>query len=763
MKKDNKNIRMLAYIFILFAVILSLAIILMQVLYFEKRAQKVALSNGLSKMIERESVLKSYLDTVDTTLVSLRESIFFQNYLNNPNEIEGIEELFIDFAKSNKEFMQVRYIDALGMEKIRIQRNQFGEEAEICPESELQDKSQRYYFIDSKTKPLEQSWFTTLDLNVEEGEIQNPYVPTLRAIFPLENKDGFDGILIINYFAQPLIDELTNTPLYDMILCDNSGFVIYHYDYKEGNHDKCWGNSLESQYNISKEFPVIDEQILENPVLEKDNMVSRHFDVPLENGLVMILQLRQSYLIEEENRTVREYSTIFIIVFLFSIVLTYLIIKIFGRVFLNLDKVKQLNESLKMASEIAKIGFFEFKPKNQEIYWYKGIEEVFEEATTDKVMSFSQFLLYIPEEDKGIFLKELQHSIDNRVELFVSHRLKSKDGGIKYVEERVKHGYDHNGNHIKSVGSIYDISSLKEIQKELEDNKLRWQFAVEGNKDGLWDWQLENDEIYFSDQCFIMLGYFKDEVKITLENWRNFVHPEDKDSMTKDIQAYINGTTDVYSSEYRLLCKDGTYLWVRDRGLVIEKNKDGSPKRLIGTITDITEYVEILKKLKAQSYIDVLTQLENRKAYIEKLSGLLEQFKRYGITFSIALLDIDFFKTINDTYGHSAGDIVLRQLGKLLKNNVRENDDVFRIGGEEFIIIAIGIEKESAVAFAEKIRKIIAKELKSEIVGNREITVSIGVTDVQIGDTIDTIFSRADKYLYAAKDKGRNKVVSDPK
>lgn len=171
------------------------------------------------------------------------------------------------------------------------------------------------------------------------------------------------------------------------------------------------------------------------------------------------------------------------------------------------------------------------------------------------------------------------------------------------------------------------------------------------------------------------------------------------------------------------------------------------------------ELVDSKKKLEYQLEHDVLTGLYSRRFIMEKLNREIARSQRTGSSFAVAICDIDHFKKINDSYGHQAGDIVLREFGKILEGNIREYDSVGRIGGEEFLIIAPLNKDEAESAMFERIRSKVEKiriRTESEEVS---LTVSIGVTFYEKGESADKIISEADMALYEAKNSGRNRVV----
>ena len=144
-------------------------------------------------------------------------------------------------------------------------------------------------------------------------------------------------------------------------------------------------------------------------------------------------------------------------------------------------------------------------------------------------------------------------------------------------------------------GSIYalcvfaiDITDAKAMTQQLHEKDLMWKFAIEGVGDGLWDWNMQTNNVYFSSLWKEMLGYNQDELMNTIDTWRDLLHTEDKASATKTLEAYLNGNIEYYRNEFRLRCKNGLYKWVLARGMVISKDIDGKPLRMIGTHTDIS-------------------------------------------------------------------------------------------------------------------------------------------------------------------------------
>ncbi|WP_170968517.1 GGDEF domain-containing protein [Psychromonas sp. SP041] len=180
----------------------------------------------------------------------------------------------------------------------------------------------------------------------------------------------------------------------------------------------------------------------------------------------------------------------------------------------------------------------------------------------------------------------------------------------------------------------------------------------------------------------------------------------------------------------------------------------------------IDSYNQMLAKLNNQitinkelSYIDFLTGIKNRKAYDENIEKSVSLYRRYGTTFSLAIFDADDFKQINDNYGHSFGDIVLKSISNVLQSSIRNGDMLFRVGGEEFIVIFPSTNLEKSKQAVEKIRKNIGLNLNLNRKVN--ITLSIGLTEMTSQDCKDSIFKRVDNFLYSSKKNGKNKITSE--
>jgi len=190
-----------------------------------------------------------------------------------------------------------------------------------------------------------------------------------------------------------------------------------------------------------------------------------------------------------------------------------------------------------------------------------------------------------------------------------------KGGGTIWAEVSVSFLRDAEGGPVEMLIVTRDITERRRAAEALRKSEERWKFALEGAGDGAWDWDAVTNRVYFSRQWKAMLGYGEDEIGGTLADWDRLVHPDDKARAYEDIERHLCGKTDIYESEHRLLCKDGSYKWILDRGKVIEWTVDGKPLRVIGTHTDIT----YLKRME-----ESLRESEERfRAFMENMPNMV--------------------------------------------------------------------------------------------------------------------------------------------
>jgi diguanylate cyclase (GGDEF)-like protein/PAS domain S-box-containing protein len=274
---------------------------------------------------------------------------------------------------------------------------------------------------------------------------------------------------------------------------------------------------------------------------------------------------------------------------------------------------------------------------------------------------------------------------------------------------------------------------------------------------GTWEMEVATGKSFWSDQFYRICGYEPGSIEPTAEVGFTIIHPADRKRAEEAVARALDKKP--YAIEKRIVRPDGTIRHVESRGKV-EFDSDGNPVKLTGTFLDITDRKEYELRLNELAIRDPLTGIFNRRFIIDKIEDERERSLRHDKRFSILMIDLDYFKDINDKYGHDAGDKVLCFFTKLVSKNIRKIDYLGRYGGEEFIILLPDTDIETARTAAEKIQsRLCESKYPEDIEVKKNLEVSIGVAEFDGEEEYVSVIDRADKALYKAKASGRNCVI----
>jgi len=294
--------------------------------------------------------------------------------------------------------------------------------------------------------------------------------------------------------------------------------------------------------------------------------------------------------------------------------------------------------------------------------------------------------------------------------------------------------------------------ALKDALNSFEESEERYALAARGANDGLWDWNLATDKIYFSPRWNHMLGYAENEHWSGPEEWFSHIHANDRERVRAEIAAHCENKTPEFVSEYRMRHKSGGYSWTLSRGIAIRK-KSGEAIRMAGSQTDITE----------GKTADPLTGIPNRLYFLDRLESAIETACQQETVFAVLYIDLDGFKLVNDSLGHAAGDELLIDVAGRLRASIRTSTRqggptqsvVARIGGDEFAILLGHIQREDDPAIvAGRILERLSDPFHLE--GRRMfVTASIGIALSNTGVTAEDLLRNADTAMYHAKTNGK--------
>ena len=298
----------------------------------------------------------------------------------------------------------------------------------------------------------------------------------------------------------------------------------------------------------------------------------------------------------------------------------------------------------------------------------------------------------------------------------------------------------------------------------LKQSEERYALAARGANDGLWDWDLKEGSMYFSPRWKAMLGYSNDEIAADPQEWLRRIHPDDIDRVRLELSAHQQGTTPHFENEHRIIRGDGAYCWVIARGLAL-RDATGEVYRMAGSQTDISMRKRAEEQLMHDAFHDTLTGLPNRSLFLDRLTHCLKLGRRrpdYG--FAVLFVDLDRFKTVNDSLGHLAGDRLLREVASRINSALRAGDTLARFAGDEFVVLFEDVTEVTAITrIVERIQQNLIQplELRGQVVMP---TASMGIALSTAGyERAEDILRDADTAMYRAKSSGRARYeIFDP-
>ena len=307
-----------------------------------------------------------------------------------------------------------------------------------------------------------------------------------------------------------------------------------------------------------------------------------------------------------------------------------------------------------------------------------------------------------------------------------------------------------------------DISRRPGVVEPDASPRERWQI-LHDLADGVWDWYPAEGRLAFSPRLHSLLGYGPEEMPEVIETWKDNVHPDDLPVVLTALEDHLRGERHQFEAVYRLRNRNGHYLWVHDRGSVVEWDDDGRPLRVTGLVHDETDAKSVESRLQREADHDALTGLFNRRRGMELLDGLFRRHTAGGEhRLAVIALDLDRFKRTNDRYGHLVGDRVLQRLGEIIRAHLPEGAVAMRWGGEEFLIGLPITHDEQPFELVSRLRDELVKTAWSAPLEHEQITASAGLAVREAREqTLTDLIASADRALYQAKREGRDRIAYD--
>ncbi len=535
-------------------------------------------------------------------------------------------------------------------------------------------------------------------------------------------------------------------------------------------------------------------------------------------------------------------------------------------------------EHLADAQAAARMGSWEWRRADDAFEWSAGMARVLGLADPVSPPARERLIACIHPDDRARFEAAMEDCRRDGKAFELEHRICRADGSEAIVLSTVHLERDDPAAPV--LGVMIDVTERRRLEASLQQAEQRWNWALEAARDGVWDWDVARDRIWYSERCATMVGYAVEDLGRDFGAWRNNVHPDDLPALLTALERHFADPGEPYQPEFRLRARDGRYRWILARGNVFERGPDGTPLRMLGTQTDITDrkeaelaariadelvrqtaqpivvtdtaglilrcnpafcrtvgfteeelvgrpasactrsgrhetdfYRAMWKALHAEGrwegeiwnkrrsgeifpewlsitairdcagrieqfvgiYTDIterkrheetmwraanydsLTELPNRLLFADRLRAGIARARRSGSRLAVLYVDLDRFKAVNDTFGHQAGDTVLRAVARGLAVSVREDDTVARIAGDEFNALLQNLSDPSAV---DRVAGAMLRAARAPIdIGGQSVTVSCSIGIAVYPDDAETpeaLAAAADAAMYRVKQGGRD-------
>jgi diguanylate cyclase (GGDEF)-like protein/PAS domain S-box-containing protein len=351
-----------------------------------------------------------------------------------------------------------------------------------------------------------------------------------------------------------------------------------------------------------------------------------------------------------------------------------------------------------------------------------------------------------------------EQKIDAALEVIAADCLIKEELTAPLLERSIRYAIEQSRVLEELRQTAQEKNQLAIAIEALRESEERYVLAVQGANNGIWDWKLKGDDVYFSPRWKTMLGYKDHEIGNSLHEWFERVHSEDLYWVKREVTAHLNGLTPHFESEHRMQHRDGDYRWMLSRGMAVH-DASGQAVRMVGVQIDVTGWRQTEEKLAHDALHDTLTGLPNRVLLMERLRHAVQLAQRSSdYLFSVLFIDLDRFKVINDSLGHMLGDQLLVSIAHRLSTCLRPSDTIARLGGDEFVILLEDVKDNAGViAVADRIQQELSIPFNLE---RHEVftAASIGIAFSTTGyDHPEDLLRDADIAMYQAKAQGRGR------
>jgi len=307
---------------------------------------------------------------------------------------------------------------------------------------------------------------------------------------------------------------------------------------------------------------------------------------------------------------------------------------------------------------------------------------------------------------------------------------------------------------------LRDVTELKKSLSQVKQLSDRLELIIEGTGEGVWEWNIADNTFTFSGGFNKIIGRESGKFNTTTMDWYSIIHPDDVSRVKLIFQESLKERIPVYGCEFRVRAVSNDWKWVSARGVIVEQGSDGQPRVMAGTLTDITIRKASDELAWKHSHLDALTSLPNRRLFRECLELAMQKSKHTSSQIVLLFIDLDGFQCVNDLYGHDAGDLLLIESARRIKDCVGQSSTVARIGGDEFIVILSELPRMEQV-------ELVCPKILDALAAPFNLRDSAGYVSASIGISLypfdatnpEELIRKADQAMHVAKSSGKNRFA----
>ncbi|MES9992075.1 MAG: diguanylate cyclase [Candidatus Thiodiazotropha sp.] len=689
--------------------------------------------------------------------------------------ILSLHESWKSLALQRKRYDQIRYLDANGMEQIRINYNDGN--PLIVSADKLQSKKYRYYFTESISKSPGAIYSSPLDLNIENKQIELPLKPTIRFASPVTDSNNETiGVIILNYLATNILNDFRRISAGysgDAILLNWQGYTLLS---PESAQD--WGFMFPDSPQVGINVKHADvwqaiQQVHSGQLLNQQGLYTFDSIDPSGEKLNKYCSscLRVLLHIPTELITSRLWRQLSNSVYILSSALFILFIVLSVAIW---NREKRKNHELQLQNLNQQISdehdFFLSGPSviaklRNELGWpvefiSANVRELLGYGPDKFINGSLSFSNILDPDHLQHYIRENLEADQDRVINFKRspYRVLDRDKKRKWVQDTTHLIRDEVGRLTHFFVHISDITHLKEVEEQLTDSHNYIQRVVDAIADPTLVIDINTHQLQLVNQSALNLYTNESQLKEGMTCYR-LSHKRNTPCSGKHDPCPI---TEIQKSKksvsviHKHYNNEGKVMYVDVRATPIFDETGEHVTQIIESHRDITDTINMEKQLQYIAETDSLTQIYNRTKFDEELKKQIAWAGLSSNYFGLIMLDLDHFKDVNDNFGHDIGDAVLKTTVDLLHKRIRKSDILARWGGEEFMIIAPDIDQDDLFSMIESLRTAI-ENIEHEIAGR--VTASFGASIITHNDNMQSLMKRVDMALYRSKNSGRNRCT----